>query len=241
MSFKGKTYWVVGASAGLGRALAYKLANEGAHLVLSARDENALDSLLKALPNATVLPMDVTDSVAVQQQAALLPEIDGLIYVAGTYTPMNAANWDTDKILDIHDVNFSGAIRVIGEILPQFIHKDCGHIVLIGSLAAYQGLPGTLGYGSSKSALMHLGESLYSDLKNTNVKVQVINPGYIATRLTGLNDFKMPQMMTPEDAASHVLSAMKSNRFRTAFPAPFKWLFTLGKFLPFKLYARLFG
>jgi short-subunit dehydrogenase len=87
---------------------------------------------------------------------------------------------------------------------------------------------------------MHLAENLYVDLKNTGVEVQIINPGFIATRLTDKNTFKMPQIMTPEAAAKHVIKAMKRGRFRTDFPRPFAWVFPLMRFLPDRWVRAMF-
>ncbi len=97
-----------------------------------------------------------------------------------------------------------------------------------------------MGYGASKAALMHFAETLYADLHRTGVRVQVVNPGFIQTRLTDKNDFAMPQIMSPEDAAKHVLAAMRSGRFETAFPRPFSWVFKFGRYLPRVLFYRLF-
>ena len=108
-----------------------------------------------------------------------------------------------------------------------------------GRWPGFRGLPGAIGYGASKAALMHLGENLRVDLRGTGLRVQVANPGFIATRLTAKNSFRMTQLMTPETAAGHVLRLMRSKRFSASFPAPFAWLFTLGRYLPLRLFQRL--
>lgn len=241
MSFAGKTYWLVGASEGLGEALARKLAGEGAHLVLSARSEEKLKALAAELPNARIAPLDVTDASSVAAAATQAGPLDGVVYLAGYYDPMKAQGWQSDSVEQMCAVNFTGGLHVLGQTVPAFVAKDAGHIVLIGSLAGYRGLPGSIGYGASKAALMHMGETLYADLHKTGVKVQNINPGFIKTRLTAKNDFNMPQLMTPEEAADHVIKAMKSSRFETAFPKPFAWLFSLAKFTPRKLWLKLFS
>lgn len=241
MSFAGKTYWLVGASEGLGEALAHALAAEGARLVLSARSEPKLAALAAKLPQARIAPLDVTDEASVAAAAAQAGPFDGVVYLAGYYDPMKAQGWEGAAIAQMCAVNFTGALHVLGQTVPAFVAKDAGHIVLIGSLAGYRGLPGSIGYGASKAALMHMGETLYADLHTTGVKVQLINPGFIQTRLTAKNAFKMPQLMTPDEAADHVLKAMRSRRFETAFPKPFAWLFTLAKFAPRALWLRLFS
>jgi len=237
---EGKTYWIVGASEGLGRALAKALDAQGLQLVLSARNSDRLQDLAAQLHSARALPMDVGDPASVAAAAEELGVIDGMIYCAGQYEPMTAHNWEADAVEAMWQVNFAGAARVLGHVLPQFIEEDQGHIVLIGSLAGHRGLPGAIGYGASKAALMHLGENLYADLRNTAIKIQVVNPGFIKTRLTEKNAFKMPFIQVPEKAAEHVVGAMRGNRFSTSFPAPFSWLFTVGRYLPGFLFYRIF-
>lgn len=237
--YQGQTWWIVGASEGLGRALAEALNEAGARLILSARSAGRLDVLASRLAHARSLPLDVTDPQSVASAAARLGPIDGVIYCAGAYDPMAAQDWQPGAVETMCEVNFMGAMRVLGRIVPQFCKQDRGRIVLIGSLAGYTGLPGAIGYGAPKAALMHLGENLQADLRGTNVRVQVINPGFIRTRLTAKNAFTMPQIMDPEEAARHCMKAMKSRRFSTAFPAPFSWVFRLGRWLPRRLFLKL--
>ncbi|MBR9650006.1 SDR family NAD(P)-dependent oxidoreductase [Thalassovita aquimarina] len=230
--FSGKTFWLIGASEGLGRALAQKLSSEGARLILSARNAERLESLSAELKHARALPLDVTDNDAVRRAAAEAGDLHGIIYNVGSYEPMRATEWDRDTALAMCDVNFTGAMRVLGEIVPGFVEKGQGDITLIGSLAGYRGLPAAIGYGASKAALISLAETMRFDLKGSGVKVRLVNPGFIKTRLTSKNSFRMPMLMTPEDAAEKVLKAMRKRRFRTDFPAPFSWFIRSLEYLP---------
>lgn len=239
MDFAGKTYWLVGASEGLGRALAQQMAQAGAHLILSARNAERLNALAASLPHARALPLDVTDAATVSAAYTALGEIDGVIYCAGAYEPMPAQDWQRSQAEQMCEVNFMGAMRVLGHIVPQFLRQGHGHIVLIGSLAGHKGLPGAIGYGASKAALMHLSENLHADLRGTGVRVQVANPGFIKTRLTDKNSFNMPSLMSPDTAASHVLRHMQSRRFGVSFPKPFAWVFLLGRLLPSAWFHRM--
>ncbi|MQQ09684.1 SDR family NAD(P)-dependent oxidoreductase [Epibacterium sp. SM1979] len=229
---KGQRIWLVGASEGLGRALALALAAEGAQLILSARNSARLQALAQQIPGAEVQAMDVTDLDAVRRVAAELGPIDGLIYNAGAYEPMRATQWNSDAALWMVDVNFTGALRVLGEVVPQMLRRGVGEITLVGSLAGYRGLPAAVGYGASKAALVSLAETMRHDLKGTGVTVRLVNPGFIRTRLTDKNTFKMPQLMTAERAATHVMRAMKRRRFRTDFPAPFAWAIRVFDIMP---------
>ena len=241
MTFHGKRYWIVGASEGLGRALAQALDAEGAALVLSARSAQRLQDVAQGLRQAMILPMDVSDSDSVAAAAAQMPPLDGVIYCVGLYDPMKAQDWQAAAAVAMCDANFVGAVRVLGHVVPGFARKQAGHVVLIGSLGGFRGLPGAIGYGASKAGLMHLAENLRADLGKGGVKVQLVNPGYIRTRLTEKNRFAMPQIMEPEAAAAHVMRAMAGNRFQTSFPRPFSWLFILARFVPERLYYRIFG
>ena len=230
--FKGKTIWLVGASHGLGREVARQLDQAGAYVILSARSGDALRALADELGRARAVLVDVTDTQSVNRAARYLGDIDHVIYNAGTYQPMRSQDWDTDAALQMNEVNYSGALRVLGQVLPGFVAKGRGEITLIGSLAGYRGLPAAVGYGASKAALISLAETMRHDLKGSGVTVRVINPGFIKTRLTGKNSFSMPQLMTPERAARHVVSAMRSRRFRTDFPHPFSWAIRVFDQLP---------
>ncbi len=236
--FSGKTYWLIGASEGLGRALAQVLSSRGAKLILSSRNTERLESLCETLPDARTVPIDVTDLETVRGAVAAVGEVDGLIYNAGAYEPMTSSEWDTETALAISDVNYSGAVRVLGETVPGLVRAGKGDITLIGSLAGYRGLPAAIGYGASKAALISLAETMRFDLAGTGVTVRIVNPGFIKTRLTEKNSFKMPMLMTPEDAASRVVRAMEKRRFRTDFPAPFSWAIRVLDFLPDLLVLR---
>ena len=236
-----KRYWIVGASEGLGLALAKKMSEAGASLVLTARNEARLKKIAASLPNkAEVLPLDITNLAAVKKSAKILKNLDGFVFLAGAYWPMSAQEWDIGKVTKMVNVNLIGALHTLEVILPMFIEKNRGHLVFTGSLAGYRGLPAALGYGSSKAAIANLSETLRYDLKETSIKVQLINPGFIKTRLTDKNQFKMPQIMAPEDAADKMFSNMNKNNFSSSFPAPFSWLFRVSRVLPDSIYFKLF-
>ena len=239
--FEGRRWWIVGASEGLGQALARSLAGEGAELILSARSADRVQALADELPRARALPMDVTDADSVAAAAAEAGEVDGVIYNAGAYRPMSALDWDAEAAERIADVNFTGAMRLMAHLAPAFGARGSGTIVLIGSLAAFRGLPGAIGYSASKAALVSLGESLHADLHGRGVRVRIASPGFIETRLTAQNDFSMPQIMTPERAARHVVRTIRGRRLHVAFPRPFSWLFSWGRLLPTKLFYSLMG
>lgn len=241
MSLAGKRYWLVGASEGLGLALARQMQAEGAHLILSARNAERLASVCADLPGALAVPLDVGDSAAVARLGAELGPLDGMVWLAGVYWPMSAQDLDATRLEAMCDVNFTGCARVLAAVLPAMLARGQGHIVLTGSLSGFRGLPGALGYQASKAGVMALAESLYADLRGSGIRVQLANPGFIRTRLTALNAFRMPFLMEPEAAAAEILRLMRSRRFSRSFPSAFAALFRLAQFLPNWAYYPLFA
>jgi short-subunit dehydrogenase len=239
--FHAKRYWLVGASEGLGLALAKLLSEAGAELILSARSADTLQQAVASLPGkATALPLDVGSTESMTAAAAQLPDLDGVVFLAGVYWPMRAQDWDARAAETMANINFTGAIRTIGAALPGMVKRGKGHVVITGSLSGFRGLPGTIGYSASKAGSMALAECLYADLRKTGISVQLANPGFIRTRLTAKNDFSMPFIMDPEVAARIMFRHIQGNRFKISFPTVFSWLFRGGQFLPDWLYYRMF-
>lgn len=238
----GKRYWLVGASEGLGRELALTMSRAGVEVIVSARSEDRLKDLVDALPGkASYVTVDVTDRAAVEAAAKDVGPIDGMVYLAGAYWPMKSGEWDNEKAEMMAEVNYLGASRVVGSVINDMVARDAGHIVLTGSLSGFRGLAGTIGYGASKAGIMYLAEGMYADLRKTGVQVQLANPGFIKTRLTDKNEFNMPFIMEPQDAAQEMFEHMNDDAFKKSFPRVFSWLFRGSQFLPDWLYYRIFG
>ena len=237
----GKTYWLIGASEGLGRALAKIMADEGVDLILSARSESRLQEVADELSRpARIVGVDVSDTESVRAAAASIGPIDGVVFLAGVYWPMAATEWNADDAETMMDVNLMGAMRVLGATVPDMVQRNAGHIVLTGSLSGFRGLPGAIGYSASKAGIMSLAETMKCDLKSTSVEVQLVNPGFIRTRLTDKNNFSMPFIMSPEDAARVMFEHMNSRKFKRSFPTLFSWLFRASQLMPDWLYFRIF-
>jgi NADP-dependent 3-hydroxy acid dehydrogenase YdfG len=238
--WSGRRWWLVGASEGLGRALAGVMSRAGAELILSARSADRLAELAAGLPGpARALPVDVRDRAAVEAAAAEAGAIDGLVWLAGVYWPMPATRIDAERAEAMADINFTGAVRVLSAVLPGMVARGRGHVVIIGSLAGFRGLPGAFAYAASKAGTMVLAESLHADLAGTGIRVQLANPGFIRTRLTAKNDFPMPFLMEPEAAAREVWALMNGGGFKRSFPRAFALLFRGGQFLPDWAWYRL--
>jgi NADP-dependent 3-hydroxy acid dehydrogenase YdfG len=241
-TWTGRKYWLIGASEGLGREVARVVSRAGAEVVVSARSEERLAALCAELPGRSSYEVvDVAQRASVEAAADRIGPIDGMVYLAGVYWPMKATEWDAARVEEMADINFLGALRAVGAVLPGMIARGRGHIVLTGSLSGFRGLPGAIGYGASKAGVMYLAESMRADLRRTPVEVQLVNPGFIRTRLTDKNDFAMPFIMEPAEAARAFFEHMNDDAFKKNFPMLFSWLFRLSQFLPDWAYYRIFG
>jgi NAD(P)-dependent dehydrogenase (short-subunit alcohol dehydrogenase family) len=237
--WNGKRVWLVGASAGIGAALAQALSQQGARLALSARNQDKLAAL--GIPDACLASCDTTDSDslkgALEKALSSLGGVDLVIYLAGNYVPMRADDFDVAVAEAVVAVNFTGAMRLAAAVIPQL--SPGGGIAFVASVAGYRGLPKALCYGPGKAALIHFAECLHLDLAPKGVGVWVINPGFVATRLTAQNDFDMPALQTPEKAAQAMIDGFADGRFEIHFPKRFtRWL-KFFAILPYRWYFPL--
>ena len=237
--WQGKRVWLVGASTGIGAALAHELAGRGARLALSARHREKLQAL--GLVDALLLPCDATDtnSLAAARQTLLATwgGVDLVVYLAGDYVPMRADSFDLAVAERVVAVNFSGAMRLAATVLPDL--KPGGGIAFVASVAGYRGLPKALCYGPGKAALIHFAEILHLDLLPKGIGVWLINPGFVATPLTAQNDFSMPALQTPEQAALATVDGLKTGNFEIHFPKRFTRLMKFLAHLPYAWYFPL--
>lgn len=237
--WQGRRVWLVGASTGIGAALATALAQRGARLALSARSADKLQAL--GLEGALLLPCDVLDTASLARaRQALLARFGGIdlvVYLAGDYVPMRAQDFDLARAEQVVAVNFNGAMRLAAAVLPDL--QPCGGIAFVASVAGYGGLPKALCYGPGKAALIHFAECLHLDLMPQGIGVWVVNPGFVQTRLTDRNDFTMPALMTPQAAAVAALEGFATGDFEIHFPKRFTRTMKLLSLLPYRWYFPL--
>ena len=237
--WRGKTVWLVGASTGIGRATAHKLHTLGAKVIVSARSQQALDAFAAEHPGAAVLAMDAADAASVEAaaQAVLAAgSLDLVLYCAGYYKEMRATEFDLDQMLRHNQVNYVGALYVLSAVLPHFLARKAGHISLVSSVAGYRGLPQGLAYGPTKAALINLAETLHVDLKDSQIGVSLICPGFVETPLTAQNKFAMPGLIKPEKAAEEILRGWAKGEFEIHFPKRFTLFMKALALLPPMLY-----
>ncbi|RZI99180.1 MAG: SDR family NAD(P)-dependent oxidoreductase [Rubrivivax sp.] len=228
--WQGRWAWVIGASSGIGRATAAALSRQGARVIVSARQADALDAFVREHPGSIALPLDVTRpddmraaAERVQLHAQGAPAL--VMYCAGHYRPMRATAFDHAEVQRHLDVNYIGVLHLLDAMLPPLIGAGRGHLCLVGSVAAYRGLPLSLAYGPTKAALNNLAENLYLDLHPLGLGVSIVNPGFVDTPLTAGNEFQMPSLISPDEAAGHIVRGWAKGRFEMNFPRRFTaWL-----------------
>lgn len=237
----GRSAWVVGASSGIGRAVAAGLHARGAQVTVSARQAAALQAFAQQHPGSLALPMDATDPQATRAAVqAVLARCGGppdlVLYCAGHYLPQRATAFDLAEMNRHWQVNYQGALHLLDALLPALCTARRGHLSLVGSVAGYRGLPQSLAYGPTKAALNLLAETLYLDLRPLGVGVSIVNPGFVETPLTAQNPFPMPALLRPEQAAEHMLRGWAQGRFEMNFPRRFTRWVRLLRCLPDPLY-----
>ena len=245
--WQGKNVWLVGASSGIGQALAKKLMSLGANVALSARRKEPLDALVAGNTNAQsthlVLPMDATVSEQVKAAHRAIrqqwPKIDLIIWLAGTYKAMRADALDLPLIKQTIDANLTSVYNGLDAFLPDLIAQKSGAIALVSSVAGFRGLPKAIVYGPTKAALINLAEVLYNDLKPYGISVYLINPGFVETPLTAQNEFKMPALISSEQAADEIIKGFAKGRFEMHFPKRFTRILKLMRLLPYRIYFAL--
>lgn len=235
--------WILGASYGIGRALALRLARDGATVVASARSADRLAELAALSPRLHAWPADVTDL------AGLKAALDGIerahgevglaVLNAGTHEPVAAEAFCASGLRRIVELNLMGVANGLEALMPRMLARRRGRIAVVASLAGYRGLPTAAYYGASKAAVINLVESLRFDLARAGVTLQLIDPGFVRTPLTDRNAFPMPFLIEADAAAERIARGLKGSAFEIAFPRPFVAIMKLLRILPYRLYFPL--
>jgi len=243
---KGEVVWLIGASAGIGAALAAELAGRGAVLGLSARSEEGLEKVREGLAGDghLAVPLDATsaDELAAARDLLVgkLGGIDRMVYMAGDYSPMQLGQIDLEAAGRILDINLKGAVFAVETILPHMLSRGKGQVVLCGSVAGYRGLPRSQPYGASKAGLINLAESLRAE-HGRALDVKVVNPGFVESRLTDKNNFDMPMRIGAPEAGRRIADGMETGRFEIHFPVRFTAAMKLLGLLPDRAYFWIMG
>jgi NAD(P)-dependent dehydrogenase (short-subunit alcohol dehydrogenase family) len=218
---------ITGGSSGLGEAMARALARPGTFLALTGRDAGRLAGVAEAcrLQGADVehAVLDVGDR---DRMAAFVAEtdrrrpLDLVIANAGVSAGTQGGSEGAGQTRAIFAANVDGVINTVMPALDAMAPRGAGQVAIVSSLAGFRGLPGAPAYCASKAAVRVWGEALRPDWQRRGIKVNVICPGYVTTRMTAKNDFPMPFLMPADKAARIILGGLKRDRARIAFPWP---------------------
>ena len=218
---------ITGASSGIGEALARCYAAPGVRLALNGRDEARLLTVAAACRQAgaevSTAVLDVTER---ERLAGWVEELDRstpldlAIANAGISAGSGAGGEDEAQAREIFAVNFQGVVNTVQAALRGMRERSRGQIAIMSSLAAFRGFPGAPAYCASKAAVRIWGEALRGELAADGIRVSVICPGFVKSRMTAVNPFPMPFLMESEAAARTIRRGLALDRGRIAFPLP---------------------
>lgn len=227
------TYWITGASSGIGEALAHELSRQGNQVILSARNEKKLETVRTQLAHpdkSQVLSFDLSDTKnmnsIIDKALALFGQIDVVILNAGLSQRSLAQETSLDVYRNLMEVNFFGNVALTQGLLPKFIAKNAGQFVVITSLVGKFGTPYRTGYSASKHALHGYYDSLRAEMmmQNKNIDVTIICPGFVSTDIsfnalsadgsaTHVHDDSNAHGITPQEFAKRAIPVIKAKKY----------------------------
>lgn len=238
---------ITGASSGIGTALARYYAQQGATLGLIARRQEQLEQLKSSLATTVeIYPADVRDAAAMRDIAEDFVNKYGApdIVIAnagisiGTLTQIPE---DIAAFQEVMDINVLGIVKTFQPfIAPMRRAKTIGKLVGIASVAGYRGLPGSGAYSASKAAAISYLESLRIELKQTNIRVVTICPGYIATPMTEKNPYPMPFIIDADTFARKFARVIASDKNYAVIPWQMAIVARVMRVIPNWLFDRVF-
>lgn len=221
-----KRIWLTGASSGIGRAMAEKLAAGGHLLALSARSVGPLQELADRFPGQVlVLPADLSDAAEVQAAGQRIASewgaLDWAILNAGTCEYVDVDAFEAAMFERVMRTNVIGTANCIEVAIPLLRNGTQPRLVGVGSSVTFCPLPRAEAYGASKAAVRYLFQSLELDLARWNIAVSLVSPGFVETPLTANNDFPMPMQVSSEKAADNIIRGIEKGKREISFPGPF--------------------
>ena len=232
---------ITGGSSGIGRALALHYAGADTVIGLLGRDDVRLQAVARGCESrgarVEYAAIDVRDRLTMR---AWLSGFDNrhatdLVFanagIMGGVAPGTRLE-PADPAYELMEANVQGVLNTVQPLLEPMVRRRAGQIVLISSLAGFNALPDAPSYCASKSAVMTYGLALREALRDTNVRVNVVCPGYISTPMTEQISGWKPGELSAEEAARRIARGLESNRAIIAFPFMLAWLSRLGNILP---------
>ena len=243
MELNGKVAWVVGASSGIGAAVARELQSRGAQVAISARRQDELDEVSSGTMLAVAA--DVTDAASLTAAASRIRDelgaIDLVVLSAAYWEQMSPDDWDTEIFNRHVHVNLIGMSNAIAAVLPQMLARHSGVIAGIASVAGYRGLAGSEAYGATKAAQINLLEALRIHVARSGVRVTTICPGFVRTDATAGNAFPMPFIIEADTAGRAICDGLERERTEIVFPVPMAILMKAARLVPVRLWSALWS
>lgn len=240
-SLAGRRVWLVGASSGIGAALAAELVARGAAVAVSARRRDQLESV--AGGRMAVVPVDVTDADDVRRAALEATEavggLDMVVWCAGYWKQFDATAWDRETFARHTEVNLLGMSNVLAAVVPAMVEQGNGQVVGIASVAGYRGLAGAEAYGATKAAQLNMLEAMRASLSRHGVTVTTVSPGFVRTEMTAVNDFPMPFLVDADQAAASIADGLERGRVEIVFPWPMAVAVKLARLVPVRVWAAV--
>lgn len=218
---------ITGASSGIGEALALEYAAAGVRLALGGRSEKRLgrvaDACRAKAAMVDTIALDVADEHAMRQWIERVDSqapLDLVIANAGISGGTSGGGETDAQARRIFDINITGVLNTVLPVIPAMRSRGAGQIAVMSSAASFRGFPGAPAYSASKTAVRAYGEALRGTLRADGIKVSVICPGFVRSRITRVNKFRMPLLMDPDRAARIIRKGLASDKGRIAFPFP---------------------
>lgn len=233
--------WITGASSGIGRALALELASRGYIVLASARRTEELDKLVAEDNRIIPLPLDVTDYAACKALVDKIEKkygpIDLAIFNAGIFESDPISRLDRDVVERHFNVNVMGVVNTLYASLAGMLLRKRGHVVINASVVGYRGLPNSFSYGGTKAALINMAECLKLEMLPHRIRVQVINPGFVRTKMIENVTTRQFGTLSPEEAAKEIVKGIHMYEdFEIRLPGRFSWCMRMLRLLPNWMY-----
>lgn len=250
-AYDSKVVWITGASSGIGEALAYEFARQGATLVLSARRNDALEAVRERCSNPErhlVLPMDMADAVVgfaakVDIVIAHFGQVDLLINNAGISQRSLVKDTSIEVDRQIMEVDFFGPVALTKAVLPHMLARGQGHLAVVSSVVGLVATPYRSAYAAAKHAVVGFFDALRAEVYDAGLRVSVVFPGFVQTNVSvaaltgdgsshGIVDQKLAEAMSPEEFAAKAVKALGRYEERIIIAGREKLAVYLGRLSP---------
>jgi short-subunit dehydrogenase len=229
---------ITGATSGIGEELAMQYAFDGNEVIACGRNQQKLDRLVQQHSSITPLCFDLTDIDNYPPLPSDVDSLDMVIFNAGDCEYIDdPLAFDAKKFERVININLIS----IGYGLEAWLQhlKPKGRAVFVSSSASLLALPRAEAYGTSKAALTYLAQTLAITLKQHNISVSLVLPGFVETPLTDRNTFAMPMIISKQQAVKKIIAGLEKGKSEISFPFMFVFVMKLFRLLPWPLWTKL--